>query len=913
MSSAWIICLSLAYLLLLFVIANWAEQRALIKRSVVNNPYVYALSLAVYCTAWTFYGSVGRAAETGVDFLSVYIGPTIIAPLWWIVFRKIIRICKVQRITNIADFISARYGKNRALGVIVTVLCLLGIIPYISIQLKAITSSFLILSGSETVARSSFWNDQSFYIALALIVFAILFGTRKLEANERHEGLVAAIAFESLVKLFAFSIIGIFVTFGLFNGFGDIVTRASAVPDLRKVFVLPETQTGSWFWHCFLAAIAILFLPRQFQVTVVENVNENHLRKAQWLFPLYLLIINIFVMPIALGGKLLFAGVNVKADNYLLEIPLHFKQEGLAFLTYLGGFSAATSMIIVECTALTVMFSNNLLMPLVVSRAGWQERLGKSVGDFVINARRLFIGIIILLAYAYYRNVSDKYSLVSVGMVSFAAVAQLAPAAIGGIFWKRASLVGAIGGILTGGMVWFYTLIIPSMVSNGFISTDFLLHGPAGILWLRPEALFGLEGMDNLSHGVFWSLLFNLSFYIWGSLRFKQSASELNQAALFVDIFKYDTSYESSVAWRGKAVVSDIAALLGKFFGQVRAERVLNLYARRNKLNLDTPYAAPQLVNYAEKMLSGAIGAASARIVVASVAKEERITVNEVIDILKTSQELRIVNQALTRKSLELEQTTHKLQKANELLKIADQQKDDFLSTVTHEIRTPLTSIRMLSEILQTNPDLEETQRSHFLHTVIKETDRLTRLVNEVLDLERFESGRYVLNFETFQLEDIIKESLNALEQLAKEKSVKIQYSIETPLPTIEGDRDRLMQVFINLLSNAIKFCYPEIGIIKIQVSQNSPNVRVQIIDNGSGIDPKYHELIFDKFYQTNDQSIRKPKGSGLGLAITKKIIELHQGTISVKSLPEQGATFTFEIPTNIRGKYARTRSHFYV
>lgn len=897
MSSVWIICLSLAYLLLLFIIANWAEHRSLIKRSLVNNPYVYALSLAVYCTAWTFYGSVGRAAETGVDFLSVYIGPTLVVPLWWIVFRKIIRICKVQRITNIADFISARYGKNRALGVIVTVLCLLGIIPYISIQLKAITSSFLILSSGTTAIKSSFWEDQSFYIALALIVFAILFGTRKLEANERHEGLVAAIAFESLIKLFAFSAIGIFVTFGIFNGFGDIVSRASAVPDLRKIFILPEAQTGSWFWHCFLAAIAILFLPRQFQVTVVENVNENHLRKAQWLFPLYLLIINIFVIPIALGGKLLFASSNVKADNFLLAIPLYFKQEGLAFLTYLGGFSAATSMIIVECTALTVMFSNNLLMPLLVSRPGWQERLGQSTGNFVITARRLFIAVIILLAYVYYRNVSDKYSLVSVGMVSFAAVAQLAPAAIGGIFWKRASLVGAMGGILTGGLVWLYTLIIPSMVSNGFISTDFLSYGPAHIHWLRPEALFGLEGMDNLSHGVFWSLLLNVSFYIWGSLNFKQSASEHNQAALFVDIFKYDTSYESSVAWRGKALVSDLTSLLGKFFGQVRSERALNLYARRNKLNLKTRYASPQLVNYTEKMLSGAIGAASARIVVSSVAKEEQITVNEVIDILKTSQELRLVNQELTRKSLELEQTTTKLQQANELLKVADQQKDDFLSTITHEIRTPLTSIRMLSEILQTNPDLEENQRSHFLNTVIKETDRLSRLVNEVLDLERFESGRYLLNFETVQLEDIIRESLNALEQLAKDKSVKIQYSIENNLPTIEGDRDRLMQVFINLISNSIKFCYPEIGIIKIRVSQNYPTVRIQIIDNGIGIDPQFHELIFDKFYQTTDQSIRKPKGSGLGLAITKKIIELHQGTIKVESKPEQGATFTFEIP----------------
>ncbi|NBB18362.1 histidine kinase [Runella sp. CRIBMP] len=897
MSSFWIICWSLLYLLLLFVIADRAERRSSHKRSWVNNPYVYALSLAVYCTAWTFYGSVGRAAESGPDFLSVYIGPTLVIPLWWIIFRKVIRICKVQRITSIADFISARYGKSRALGVIVTVVCLLGIIPYISIQLKAITSSFLILSGNDTSPNQSFLSDQSFYIALMLIVFAILFGTRKLEANERHEGLVAAIAFESLVKLFAFLAVGVFITFGIFNGFDDIAARAVKVPELRKLFTLPENQTGNWFWHCFLAAIAILFLPRQFQVTVVENIDENHLKKAQWLFPLYLLIINIFVLPIALSGKLLFADEAIKSDTYLLAIPLHFKQQGLAFLTYLGGFSAATSMIIVECTALTVMFSNNLLMPFLVSRRGWQERMGSSIGSFVITARRLFIAVIILLAYAYYKNVSDKYSLVSVGMVSFAAVAQFAPAALGGICWKRANLTGAMSGILAGTTVWFYTLIIPSMASNGLISSDFLAHGPAHIHWLRPEAFLGLEGMDSLSHGVFWSLLFNVSFYVLGALNFSQSAVEHNQAALFVDIFRYDTSYERSVAWRGKALVTDITNLLSKFFGEMRAQRAITLYVKRNKLALSAKYADPQLVNYAEKMLSGAIGAASARVVVASVAKEEPVTVDEVIDILKTSQELRLVNEELTRKSRELEQLTGQLKEANERLQQADREKDDFLSTVTHEIRTPMTSIRALSEIVLDNPDMDEEQQKHFLSTIIKESDRLTRLINQVLDLERFETGKYQLTKETFHPETLIEESINSINALATEKNIVIQTSYAGKLPTINGDFDRLMQVLINLLSNAIKFCPAQNGLIEIRAMADGNYLSISVKDNGPGISAEHIALIFDKFYQGNAPLARKPKGSGLGLAISKKIIELHQGSIHVQSTVEEGALFTFEIP----------------
>ena len=900
MSSLWIITLSLIYLLVLFGIANWAERRAVAHRSLVNNPYVYALSLAVYCTAWTFYGSVGRAAESGPDFLSVYIGPTFLIPLWWVIFRKIIRICKVQRITSIADFISARYGKNRALGGIVTLVCLLGIVPYISIQLKAITMSFSILSEHQPLATQSFWSDQSFYIALALIVFTILFGTRKLEANERHEGLVAAIAFESLIKLFTFIAVGLFVTFGLFNGFTDIFSRAAKVPDLQKLFVLPQQQTGSWFWHCLLAAIAILFLPRQFQLTVVENINENHLRKAQWLFPLYLLIINIFVLPIALSGKLIFENDTIPSDTYLLALPLHFKQQGLAFLTYLGGFSAATSMIIVECTALTVMFTNNLLMPVLVGRPSWQKRLGSSGGSFVLNARRLFIGGIILLAYLYYKNVSDKYSLVSVGMVSFAAVAQFAPAALGGIFWKKANLVGAMGGILAGSTVWLYTLIIPSMVSNGFISTDFLTYGPAHVSWLRPEALFGLEGMDNLSHGVFWSLFFNLIFYVCGSLHFGQSAIEHNQAALFVDIFKYDTSYERSVAWRGKALITDIVTLMSKFFGKPRAERALTLYARRNKLSLQTKYADPMLVNYAEKMLSGAIGAASARIVVASVAKEERITVDEVIDILKTSQELKTVNEELTRKSRELEALTHQLKEANDKLRVSEQQKDDFLATVTHEIRTPLTSIRALSEIIHDNPDMELAQQQHFLNTIIKESDRLTRLVNQVLDLERYETGRYQLSKEVFSIQSLISESINSIEQLAKEKEIIIKTSYDGSLGNIYSDYDRLMQVLINLLSNAIKFCPAQNGLIEVGAKVENGILLISVKDNGTGISPEQQALIFDKFYQAESKRTRKVKGSGLGLAISKKIIELCEGDIQVQSSLGKGAVFTLQIPTRV-------------
>ena len=304
-----ILFFSFAYMCLLFAIAYFGDKYARIGRSIISNPYIYTLSMAVYCTAWTFYGSVGSAA-TGKAFLPIYVGPTLMAALGWIVLRKIIRISKIHHITSIADFIASRYGKSSILGSVVTIIAVFGIIPYISLQLKAISTTFIILKGYPLInipghfAEIPVLQDTAFYIALVLAVFAILFGTRHLDATERHEGLVAAIAFESIIKLIAFLAVGIFVTYGIHNGFADIFERAKAIPELKQSFTIgtPSSSYIDWSILTFLSMMAILFLPRQFQVAVIENVNEEHLNKAIWLFPLYLLAINIFVLPIAFGG-----------------------------------------------------------------------------------------------------------------------------------------------------------------------------------------------------------------------------------------------------------------------------------------------------------------------------------------------------------------------------------------------------------------------------------------------------------------------------------------------------------------------------------------------------------------------------------------------------------------------------------
>ncbi|MEM6497985.1 MAG: sodium:solute symporter, partial [Pseudomonadota bacterium] len=489
-----IIAVACVYLCVLFAIAYWGDKRADAGRSIISNPYIYTLSIAVYCTSWTFYGSVGRAASSGVGFLPIYIGPTLTFILGWFVLRKIIRISKANRITSIADLIASRYGKSAVLGGLVTIIAVVGIMPYISLQLKAVSTSFTMLLQYPDVARAaspsgsvSMLADTSFYVSLLLAIFAIFFGTRHIDASEHHEGMVAAIAFESVVKLLAFLAVGLFVTFGMYDGFGDIFSRAQASEELAKLFTM-EGAGGysSWVSLTLLSMAAIVFLPRQFQVTVVECVNESHLRKALWLFPLYLFLINIFVLPIAFGGLLRFPDGSVNADTFVLTLPMVEQQEALALFAFIGGLSAATAMIIVASVALSIMVSNDLVMPVLlrIERLSLSQR--RDLSGLILMIRRCSIAFVLLLGYMYVRLIGDSYALVTIGLVSFTAAAQFAPAILAGIYWKGGSRAGAIAGLSAGFALWAYTLLIPSFARSGWLPDSFLSEGPFGITLLRP-------------------------------------------------------------------------------------------------------------------------------------------------------------------------------------------------------------------------------------------------------------------------------------------------------------------------------------------------------------------------------------------------------------------------------------------
>ena len=897
---------SFGYMGLLFAIAYYGDRRADIGRSIISNPYIYALSLAVYCTAWTFYGSVGRAVQTGPSFLTIYLGPTLMAALGWLVLKKIIRISKVHHITSIADFIASRYGKSATLAGVVTIIAVLGVVPYISLQLKAISISFQIIQNYPDIIMPSIHFDQipvlkdtTFHVAILLAVFAILFGTRHLEATERHEGLVAAIAFESIVKLAAFLTVGIFVTYFIYDGFGDIFHKAKENPDLHELFTI-GMENGSyadWGVSVFLSMMAIICLPRQFQIGVVENVNEEHVNKAIWLFPLYLLAINIFVLPVAFAGLLHFPAGKVDADTFVLALPMIENEQGLALFVYIGGMSAATSMVIVETIALSTMICNDLVMPVLLRMPFTRLAQRGDMSRFLLMIRRGGIALILLLGYLYFRFIGEFYPLVSIGLVSFTAVAQFAPAIFGGIFWRGGNQKGAFCGLIGGFLVWIYTLFLPSLVQAGFLHQNFVLDGPYGIELLKPFQLFGLEGFNSITHAVFWSMLVNIGAYIGVSVFSRPSALEATQAALFVDVFKYSRESGESFFWRGTASLPDLRSLLRRFLGKQRADEALTKYMDKHRIDLKKSATSDAgLVNYAEKLLAGAIGSASARVMVSSVVKEESLGIEEVMNILDETRQV-------IEYSRELEKTSLELQAANERLKELDKLKDEFISTVTHELRTPLTSIRALTEILHDNPSVDETQKKQFTHIIIKETDRLTRLISKVLDLQKIESGKIDLHVSVIDMKELIVDALACVNQLLKDKEIASQVNTPVKTPFTMGDRDRLIQVMVNLISNAAKFCEPKKGAITINLKTKRNYLQVDVIDNGIGISKENQDIIFEKFRQVKDISRGRPTGSGLGLAITKKIIEHHNGKIWVESEPGRGSTFSFTLPIKDRAE----------
>jgi len=886
---------ALAYVVLLFALAFVSDRRARRGRDrLLRSPLVYTLSISVYCTSWTLFGAVGSAARNGLEFATIYLGPTLVFAGWWFLLRKLVRIGHVHRITSIADLISSRFGKSTALGVLVTCIAVIGSTPYIALQLKAVTTSFQVMSTSSLPGAPVLGaTDPGLWVAVAMTVFTILFGTRNLDANEHNPGVVAAIAFEAVVKLLAIVAVGLFVVFGIAGGVGEVFTYPPAAA------IIYDNELFGWRWVnlMLLSAIAIVCLPRQFQITVVENSDERHLRTAAWAFPLYLLLISLFVLPIAIVGlAVLPAGAN--PDMFLLTLPLSAGQDLLALFAFIGGFSSATSMVIVASIALSIMVSNHIVVPLVLRLPGLKRESSGDIKQLMLLTRRVAIVVILLLGYLYFRLSAESDALAAMGLIAFVGVAQFFPALVAGLYWRNATAKGAVAGLSAGFILWIYTSFIPSLSEAGGSLEYLVREGPWGIALLRPRALFGLDGLDPLVHACFWSLGLNAGLLVAVSVWTAQRPLEKLQSALFVDVFRNVAGTEARVLHR-HAAIKDLYKLAQRILGPVETHKLFQEVTGGELILEQLPPLDAAGIARIERRLAGNIGASTAHALVSQITTGETISMDEIIGLVDETQQVVEYSHRLEQQSAELRATADQLRSANRRLQALDTQKDDFLSQVSHEVRTPMTSIRSFAELLLGMDDLSREQTERFVRIIHEESLRLTRLLDEILEMSRLEHGGLRLEAVVMEPEATVDRALDTCRGLAEQSGVSLEAGRRAAAATVTGDPDRLYQVLINLLTNAVQYNDDPRPQVRVDSRVADGWYELDVSDNGPGVADV--DQIFEKFSRGRGASDRHG-GSGLGLAISRRLIEAMQGELVVADNGGPGTRFQIRLPLATAG-----------
>lgn len=881
-----LIAVCLFYVSFLFAVAFAAERAAARGRgNWLRSPLVYTLSLSIYCTAWTFYGAVGYAARSGMEFVTIYLGPSLVMIGWWWILRKLVRVGRTQRVTSVADLISSRYGKSNVLAIIVTVMAVVGVTPYIALQLQSVTLSLSIFA-DPTGATDGGMNllSAGFWVALGLALFTVLFGTRNLNANERHDGVVIAIAVEAVVKLVALLAVGIFVVWGIAGGVGEMMTRI----DSSEIGQW-EVDGSRWTALTVLSGAAFLCLPRMFQVLVVENDDERHLHIASWAFPIYLMLMSLFVVPIAvIGLDLLPASAN--PDLFVLTVPLSQGQDGLAILSFLGGFSSATSMVIVATLALSTMVSNHLVMPIWLSFQGQGATVSGDVRNVVLFSRRMSILVIIALGYLYYRVSGGSGALAAIGLISFIGVAQFLPAMLGGIFWRGATRIGAISGLLVGFAIWIYSSLLPSFGSEVVMSQALLENGPLGIDWLLPQALFGIKGIDPTVHAVFWSLFLNTSAFVVGSLISFPKPLERLQGAQFVNIFAHSGHARG---WSGSVAESeDLMVMAQRILGASEAQKLFRTEAQKQGQDGHLPEPTPDFLQRLEREMSASVGAATAHAMISQLVGGTSVSVQDLMAVADESAQMLEYSNQLEAKSSELSITARQLRDVNAKLTQLSVQKDAFLSQISHELRTPMTSIRSFSEILRDTEGLETVDKTKYASIIHVEAIRLTRLLDDLLDLSVLENGQVSLNPSSGLLVDVIDHAITTT-QAGATRGIEIDKRGVDHSIILHTDLDRLAQVFINLISNAQKYCKSKTPKLLIETVVEDDTVIILFTDNGIAIPVDTRALIFEKFARINDQD---GSGAGLGLAICREIVARLEGEIAYVPI-SSGNQFTVRLP----------------
>ncbi len=886
MSSFALFIVVLIYLALLFLVAHLAEKKK--SKLWINNPYIYALSLAVYCTAWTYYGSIGVAATSGLNYLPIYIGPIMVIPAWIYINTRIVRISRVNKISSLADFISLRYGNRRSFSAIITLVCLFAIIPYIGLQIKAISETFHLVT--ETSVSKNIFTDSGTFVVVLIAVFSSYYGTKYVDASEKRLGIISAIALESFLKLFFIIILGLFVIYYAFDGFSDLYQKASKFSDFKAKNTFNGIEGAmNWMVLCLISGTAICILPRQFHTAIVENRQEKHIKTAIWFFPLYLLIFTIFIFPIAWGGRLIFQGQNVNPEFYSILIPQHFDNTLITVLVFLGGLSSCISMIIISAITLSIMLSNNLIIPYGLLGKFKAENETQNTRN-ITNVRKFSIFGLIIVAFAFYKYFILKTSLDSVGLISFVIIAQLAPAFFGAIFWRRGSYKGAIIGLFAGLIICYFGLIVPQY----YFSYNSEIKGALRDMYDVFD-FFSIPYLGRIPEIFFWSILVNTGLFTILSVSMKGNYRERNFAELYVDIDKYIQNHENAFIWRGTAYVSDIKNILERFLGKKKTEQAMRIFNIKYNIDSQTETADSRFIKFSENLLAGRIGTASAKILIEGVTKEDKISLKEVLNILEESKENITLNKKLTEKSEELKQLSNDLSAANENLIVKDRQKDDFLDSVAHELRTPITAIRSAGEILADDDDIPLDIKREFLNNIITESDRLSEIINDILYLDKLQHGEITLNIQENNIIETYKKALNPILHLIQQKFIHVSEVDLLHNYLFEYDEARMIQLFQNILGNALKFT-EEQGTIQTKFSEKDNFLTIKIFNTGKNIPEEDLEVIFDKFYQSKNQNIIKPTGSGLGLAISKRIVEAHNGTIKAEN-SGLGVTFTVTLP----------------
>ena len=874
----------LGYVALLFGIAFYVDRQSRRGRARwLQSPVIFTLSISVYCTSWTFYGAVGSAARNGLEFITIYLGPTLVFVGWWWLLRKLVRIGRAHRVTSIADLISSRYGKSESLAALVTLIALVATTPYIALQLQSVTRSYQVIVGEIN------FTNTAFAIAAGMALFTVLFGTRNLDANERHHGVVAAIALEAVVKLVALLAVGIFIVYGVAGGVESIFKDV----DIETIYGEGNIFDTRWVALTFLSATAIICLPRQFQVTVVENVDESHLATASWLFPLYLFGMCLFVMPIAIAGlKFLPEGSN--PDLYVLTLPLAFDRQDLALLAFLGGFSSATSMVIVAAIAVSTMVSNHIVMPIALRVIGEAQAVSGDVRKLLLASRRISIAAVLGLGFLYFQLRGGSDALAAMGLIAFAGVAQFMPGLIGGIFWRGATRTGALAGLIVGFGFWAYTLFLPSFGGEFILTDDTLRNGLFGYNMLLPQSLFGLEGMDPLVHALIWSLGSNVLIFMTVSCFTQPGALERQQGALFVDVFRRTEGMSERFA-PGNTASEDLFVLAQRIMGTQPARRLFDRIAVSQGAPGKLPYPSDAFISQLERELAGSVGAASAHTMVTRTIGQESISMTDLMEIADETQRLLETHRQLSEKSNELTQALAQLREANEQLRSLDAQKDEFLSQVSHELRTPMTSIRSFSEILLSSDNVSSEDNQKFLRIIFDECHRLTRLLDEILDIGRLESGSPDLPMVSVDVDSVIEAALDSVSGVAQEKDISIRCKNLPLNARVIANEDRLRQVLINLISNSIKYNDAALPEIYVHPHIETNQLLIDVSDNGSGVSREDANIVFEKFQRGRQSG--QDQGAGLGLPISRAIMRNMGGDLHLEYGSGDAGFFRVQLP----------------